>query len=1289
MSIPAIRLEEGSAGERGMTRVSLGTGTWRIPGRPEVPVFSRLLAIPRHARVSLEIAETDDVTLRDVHPTLAQFTGKRCHCEPSRWVVDRTFLRHRDPWPHPPVRLAGRGSFHGIEFVQLQFFPVQVLPDEGGVRVVTSLRLVVRHSGSLSLPRLPRSFTFASLARALFLNGEQLSPHSSGGLPSGNTPFIPEHLVIVYPASFETALLPLLQWREEMGFRVTRKTMESIGPTAQQVRTYLQTQYDSPEERPTHVLLAGDVQQVPTLYGVGECASDFLYSTLEGDDLLSDVLVSRLSAKNVTQMQNQVEKILAYERDLQDPADWTWLPSAVVISSSEGDGPSNDDVRSDIVAAHLQAASFLPLDKLYHSMGNDKGAVISQALNAGRSLVTYMGHGSGTAWSTTDPEYGTTHIGGLQNVRKWPLIMDVSCSNGAFDTLDSCFAETWMRARKPAGPTGAIGIYSASTPAVWDEPAEMAIGLVRELLQGSVWSWGALAMAGRAYMLNQYGPTASVEEVAQQYVVFGDSSMGVRSRTPRILHFDGPALVPVDAVFENVLVSDDAGGPVVGAWIHARKGDEFSSFAVTSDIGTASLALSPSSPGWIDITITARDSLPLQTALQAAVTGCGVLRANPGAVRCDGTSEIVLWDLHLNADAGAAESVTVSWEHPITGAMTDWELHETQPDSGRFAREFVIGDVLGDPMHGQSIPLRYDDADCNGSPVEAVAVITLDCQAPVIQAPTVESLSSTSVRLVFLTDEPAQAVVFWGKEGDPPMALGAGSGTHHLLDLSVLTPNTTYRYSLQATDRVGNTAAEDNGGEGFVVVTPDCAPDCAAKQCGPDGCGGVCGVCGPDQYCNNQWKCFGGAGCEVTFEPGCGNCLCQSCVCQIDPYCCQSGWDSQCVWECTDLCDGCGACVPDCLNKQCGSDGCGGSCGDCGEGSFCDSADSCQVLQGCLQPTDCPEGSVCYEFFCCTPDCHDKACGPDSCGGSCGICEPGFSCLSGSCLPYYGICGTKDGPGCPDCSCEQCVCDADPFCCETQWDGQCADACLWECGGCMECQASCSGKECGTDGCGGTCGECASPLLCVEGACTCVPLCESRECGEDGCGGSCGRCTGNRSCVEGLCQCTPDCQDRTCGDDGCGNSCGTCDDKSQCNETGQCVCLPACTNRECGPDGCGGVCGICPGVSPCVDGICDCIANCQDRTCGDDGCGGSCGACPEGHSCAAGTCQIPGDDDVVDAGDLGPERPGTSGTSGGCTVQTANNGLRPLAHGWVLALAGLAVLILRRHARNRFEGDWR
>lgn len=75
------------------------------------------------------------------------------------------------------------------------------------------------------------------------------------------------------------------------------------------------------------------------------------------------------------------------------------------------------------------------------------------------------------------------------------------------------------------------------------------------------------------------------------------------------------------------------------------------------------------------------------------------------------------------------------------------------------------------------------------------------------------------------------------------------------------------------------------------------------------------------------------------------------------------------------------------------------------------------------------------------------------------------------------------------------------------------------------CTPSCSNKACGSNGCGGSCGTCATGQTCnASGQCattTCTPQCSGKQCGPDGCGGDCGTCSGNDKCNVGKCETPP------------------------------------------------------------------------------------------------------------------------------------------------------------------------
>ena len=109
------------------------------------------------------------------------------------------------------------------------------------------------------------------------------------------------------------------------------------------------------------------------------------------------------------------------------------------------------------------------------------------------------------------------------------------------------------------------------------------------------------------------------------------------------------------------------------------------------------------------------------------------------------------------------------------------------------------------------------------------------------------------------------------------------------------------------------------------------------------------------------------------------------------------------------------------------------------------------------------------------------------------------------------------------------------------------------------CQPNCSGKVCGDDGCGGSCGECQAGATCFGGICE-----EGVEPGGDTCLGKCGGAYDPNA----GCQC-----DQNCGKVGdcCDDFCDNC----SALYPQACECVPNClgadgATKECGGDGCGG-----------------------------------------------------------------------------------------------------------------------
>jgi hypothetical protein len=377
-----------------------------------------------------------------------------------------------------------------------------------------------------------------------------------------------------------------------------------------------------------------------------------------------------------------------------------------------------------------------------------------------------------------------------------------------------------------------------------------------------------------------------------------------------------------------------------------------------------------------------------------------------------------------------------------------------------------------------------------------------------------------------------------------------------------------------------------------------CAPMCDGKDCGTDGCGGFCGQCGLNQGCTSQGICL----CVAESEP-------------CNDVCCNLG----------DICFDGSCCALDCDGKECGTDGCGGACGQCGYLLACNETGQCVCEFETCNDDCCKEEQICLDDGCCTPDCEGKNCGSDGCGGSCGECGDLQLCSDeGLCECEFDDCGET--------CCEDVEICHEGACCKANCNGKVCgdDGCGGSCGSCGD-NETCNGNSCvcAWDTCLDIC--CSHEEICENDVCIsiCTPACEGKECGTDGCGGECGTCKDTETCNDqGLCLdlCELNCVGKVCGTDGCGGSCGLCADGQTCTDAGQCVdqCTPNCLNKECGLNGCGGSCGNCNNNQFCNDaGQCvnECTPDCFLKECGDDGCGGSCGDCDDDVLCTvSGAC---------------------------------------------------------------------
>jgi len=230
--------------------------------------------------------------------------------------------------------------------------------------------------------------------------------------------------------------------------------------------------------------------------------------------------------------------------------------------------------------------------------------------------------------------------------------------------------------------------------------------------------------------------------------------------------------------------------------------------------------------------------------------------------------------------------------------------------------------------------------------------------------------------------------------------------------------------------------------------------------------------------------------------------------------------------------------------NSCTDDGCdpGVGCthadnsGECGDGNACTVGDACnggQCVPG-KKMLSCNDSNPCTDDVCdpedgCTYTVNSAPCDDGN------VCTLKDQCAVGKCLGGTPV-SCDDLNPCTTDSCDGatgCVHQAAAGACDDgntcTTDDSCANA-LCIPGPALSCDDS---NECTTDSCDKAMGcqhvnkpdstacQGGGKWACLSGKCSCTPQCSGKECGDDGCAGSCGDCGQDKTCNQSNGKCYP------------------------------------------------------------------------------------------------------------------------------------------------------------------------
>lgn len=451
-------------------------------GEPNLPVYKKLIRIPKGSKPSIKVVSFNQQTinLKDaglsaiVRPNQPSVRKDQDSLSIKFYKNDKSYI-NKILNIVPTAKVEILGNLRSATIARVVVNPVDYNPGDGSIKIFNDIDVDITFDKTESFDAKTYSPYFESTYNSLE------EPLKSSYTDHPDLSKYPIKMLIISDRIFEATLQPYIAWKKQTGFNVITAYTDVIGTTSSSIKTYIQGIYNSAKESdpaPTFLVLVGDVAQVPASE-TGSASSkltDLYYASIDGD-MFPEMYYGRLSATTTTELENIINKILYYEKyQFSDPS---YLNKATLIAGYDSNGWTTKVGQPTIKYA---TANYFNSSKGFTAI-NEYGVPTDPNNPSSNSsytgcygtdkiavgIINYTAHGSETSWA--DPSLTNSSISGFSNSNQYPLAIGNCCLSADFGT-SVCFGEAWIRAQNK----GAVTYIGSSPSSYWLEDMYWAVG---------------------------------------------------------------------------------------------------------------------------------------------------------------------------------------------------------------------------------------------------------------------------------------------------------------------------------------------------------------------------------------------------------------------------------------------------------------------------------------------------------------------------------------------------------------------------------------------------------------------------------------------------------------------------------------------------------------------------------------------------------------------------------------------------------------------------------------------
>ena len=728
-----IQLDEIIPQEKdGYLKIKDNIQTTQDVGFPELPTYSTLYMVEYDKDYEFDIIIHDSYSIEDV--TIYPHQGQN---DSKNLIVDNQFYSSNQTYPENAVSVSDRMYARNMELVLISVTPYSYNAGTKTLEVFTNIEITVSDSDSESNRTertIKRSKLFEQLYGDMIVNFEASSRQEDY-----------QHPAILYICGGNSCdnsyAQQLFEWRHQQGYIVYTATESQVGgnnASTNEIKNYIEDAVENWDNPPEMVGLIGDTNgsyDLPCNYhdwGSGwygyNGSTDFDYTQLNGNDLLSDVLIGRISAENSSDLANIINKTIQYEKAIYQSDDW--FEGAALVGDPSSSGQSTI-ITNQYIENIMENFGFEDVDTNYGDGNYDDW--VEDRFDEGILYYNYRGF------------YGASGIGesGFNNGFENPFVTTLTCGTGDFDR--SSDSENFVRTgsvSNPSGAVAAVGVATTGTHTAYNNIVDM--GIYDGIFSKGVDYAAAAMTSGHLAIYNTYpsNPGDATDTFISWSNLIGDPALHLWTDTPNNFSVTYPASIDQGTTNMNLVIKDEDNNPVNEAIVTILQGDD--DIFISKTTGQDGLI----SFNWDDfnssedikLTVRKRNFRPFQRDINVSSNG-SLLSVNTSSISIDGDAspgEVIELTIPIrNYDNSTAQNVSAtlySNSDFVSISQPNYSYGNINCNKTSTGSEYVLF-IYSDVVDMQNLELELNITSNNSN---------INCYVPLsVSAPLIEPIASS------------------------------------------------------------------------------------------------------------------------------------------------------------------------------------------------------------------------------------------------------------------------------------------------------------------------------------------------------------------------------------------------------------------------------------------------------------------------------------------------------------------------------------------------------------------